>query len=99
MQYFTIAHYKDLNQLLGKYWHVRGLNSGGDYGYAIKDTIQFAIIRSRSLVDYVAHRDGDSEVSAIKSVIDTGHCLTFSFTEGYGNSVTLGKDKTIFYDG
>lgn len=77
MQYFTIAHYKDLNHLLGKYWHVRGLNSGGGYGFAIKDTIQFAIKRSRSLVDYISHRDGDSGVSAIKSVIDTDHYLTF----------------------
>lgn len=98
VQYFEINHYKDLNHLLGKYWHVRGLNSSGDYSFAIKDTIQFAIKRGKPLADYTVHHDGDSEVSAIKSVIDTGHCLTFSFTEGYGNSVTFGKDKTIFYD-
>ena len=98
VQYFKINQYKDQNHLLGKYWHVRGLNSSGDYSFAIKDTIKFAIKRGKPLADYTVHHDGDSEVSAIKSIIDTGHCLIFSFTEVYGNSVTFGKDKTIFYD-
>ena len=68
-----------------------------DYSFAIKDTIQFAIKRGKPLADYTVHvhHDGDSEVSAIKSMIDTGHCLTFSFTEGYGNLVTF---ETILYD-
>ena len=98
VQYFTINHYKDLNKLLGKYWHVRGINSSGDYGFVIKDTLQFAIKRCRSVPDYVAHHHDDSEVCVVKSLIDTGHCLTFNFTEGYGNSTTFGKDKNIFYD-
>ena len=61
----------------------------------IKNTIQFAIRRCKPLADYIVHHDGDNEVSAIKSVNDTGHCLIFSFT---GTSVTFGKDKIIFYD-
>ena len=38
---YTISSYDDLDDLLGKNWHVRGLNPAGDFCYPILDTIRF----------------------------------------------------------
>lgn len=35
VQYYGIDQYRDLDHLLGINWHVRGINSQGDYGYAV----------------------------------------------------------------
>ena len=39
-QYYRIGHYRDLNPLLGTRWHYRGLNSNGDYFYAVLETVE-----------------------------------------------------------
>ena len=52
IQYYIINHYKDLYPLLGINWHVRGINNNGDYGYAIKETVEFCIRKSRKLIVY-----------------------------------------------
>ena len=49
IQHYTIKHYRDLNPLLGKNWHFRGLNVNADYGYVILETLD-AIIDANSLV-------------------------------------------------
>ena len=53
VQYYGIDEYRDLNNLLGNNWHVRGLNSHGDYGYAIKNTVQFYVKKYRPLTEYI----------------------------------------------
>ena len=40
---YTISSYNDLDDLLGRNWHVRGLNPAGDCCYPILDTIHFYI--------------------------------------------------------
>ena len=40
---YKLKNYADLNHLLGRDWHFRGLNANGDYGYAVLDTIDFYI--------------------------------------------------------
>ena len=40
-QHYKIIHYKDLNHLLGYNWHVRGINSNGDYGYVVVYIVDF----------------------------------------------------------
>ena len=92
-QHYKIMHYKDLNHLLGQNWHVRGINSGGDYGYVVLDTVDFYLRRNRSLVEYICSQNGPEAHS-----IDTGYSLIFSFVFNYGSSDTFGKDNTVFYD-
>ena len=95
IQHYTIKHYEDLNPLLGKNWHYRGLNSNGDYGYVVLETIDFCIRKCKPLEEYVpAQEDG---VSPCVSFIHTGYILAFSFICGYGSLSTFGKDKKIFY--
>lgn len=40
-QGYGIKTYKDLNELLGKQWHLRVANINGDFSYAMLQTIQF----------------------------------------------------------
>ena len=49
---YSISSYDDLDDLLGKNWHVRGLNPAGDCCYPILNTIRFYLRRRRSLVEY-----------------------------------------------
>ena len=87
-------HYKDLNHLLGKNWHVRGINSNGDYGYVVADIVDFYLQRNRPLLDYVCSLQN----CPTACTIDTGYSLTFSFVFNYGSSDTFGKDDIVFYD-
>ena len=86
-QHYKIMH---LNHLLGQNWHVRGINSGGDYGYVVLDTVNLYLRRNRSLVEYICSQNGPEAHS-----IDTGYSLIFSFVFNYGSSDTFGKDDTI----
>jgi len=43
VQHYKIRHYRDLDVLLGKNWHVRGINSNGDYGFVVCDTVDFCL--------------------------------------------------------
>lgn len=49
IQHYTIKHYKDLNTLLGKNWHYRGLNVNADYGYVITTTVDFYLRECKQL--------------------------------------------------
>ena len=40
----------------------------------------------------------DGEPSIIKSIVDTGHCLHFSFMQKYGDAETFGKNKKVLYN-
>jgi len=96
IQHYTIKEYKDLNDILGYNWHVRGINCNVDYGYAIKETINFYLRKCRDLVEFLPPSPGNFNIHSIN--IDAGYTLTFIFTAGYGNARTFGKDKVIFYD-
>ena len=39
VQHYTIKCYQDLNPILGKNWHFRGLNVNADYGYVVLETV------------------------------------------------------------
>ena len=67
-QYYKIQCYRDLNPLLGSYWHYRGLNANGDYCYAVLETVEYYIRKGLSLVEYYP---GNGTVSSSK--VDTGH--------------------------
>ena len=100
IQRYKIRKFSDLNSLLGNSWHFRGLNSRGDYGYVILETVEFYLRKSKRLSEYVpcpaARSDGNCGVRNVST--DTGYTLTFTFVVGYGTPVTFGKDKTVFYN-
>lgn len=98
VQHYTIKHYHDLNPLLGKNWHFRGLNVNADYGYVLLETVDFYLRKCRPLEEYMPSQEQyDESPSTCMSLVDTGHHLTFSFVCGYGSRSTFGKDKKIFY--
>jgi len=98
VQHYTIKRYQDLNPLLGKNWHYRGLNVNADYGYVILETVEFYLRKCKPLEEYVPSQEQDDESPSTRiSVFDTGHHLTFNFVCGYGSRSTFGKDKKVFY--
>lgn len=39
IQHYKLKNYANLNHILGKNWHFRGLKANGDYGYVVLETI------------------------------------------------------------
>lgn len=95
VQHYKIHYYHDLNPLLGKNWHYRGLNANGDYGYVILETVDFYLRKCKPLQEYIPGEQDDEPPRV--SLVNTGHQLTFTFVCGYGSRTTFGKDKDIFY--
>ena len=95
IQHYKIRNYQDLDPFLGSYWHFRGLNINGDYGYVQLDTVNFCFRKSRSLVEYFPPSSDDQPPS--KTFTDTGHILSFSFVCKDGIGSTFGKDKKNFF--
>lgn len=79
IEHFTISKYQDLNQILGTGWHVRGVNSNGDFSCVILDTVEFYIYKRRSITEY---RLG---VPPLQVHIPTGYILVFTFVKGDGS--------------
>ena len=48
---YTIKNYSDLDEFLGRKWFIRGLNSNGDFCYAILKTVCFSLSQKPTLVD------------------------------------------------
>lgn len=92
-QYYKIRHYCDLNPLLGSRWHYRGLNTNGDYCYAVLETIECCIRKGPSVMEYYPDNDNVSS-----SKLDTGYVVCFCFVCKYGNATTFGKDRNIFFE-
>jgi len=64
IQYYKVTNYWDLNHLLGANWHFRCININGDYGYVIKDTLEFCIRKSRPLAEYICSSSDDSLIQS-----------------------------------
>ena len=97
VQHYIINQYEDLNPFLGSYWRFRGLNTNGDYGYVLLDTVDFCLRKARSLVEYYPPMASSAdEQSPSKTFTDTGHVLSFYFVCKYGTGTTFGKDKNNF---
>ena len=47
VMHFSISSYSDLVPILGKNWHVRGINEVGDCCYVILETVRFYLRRRR----------------------------------------------------
>ena len=88
---YKITSYKDLDSLLGKNWHVRGLNSNGDFCYVILNTLEFYLHKRKDLIEYLPTSEG----SAV-SVREQGYTLIFTFIRRDGTPDMFGKDSFIF---
>ena len=84
----TIKTYKDLDPLLEKDWHWRGLNEAGDFCYVLLHTVEFYIYHKRSLKEFFP------SMTTIER--DLGYGLIFSFVRGDGVPSQFGTDHNIF---
>lgn len=88
---YKITSYKNLDPLLGKNWHVRGLNSNGDFCYVILNTLEFYLHKRKPLIEYLPTSEGPAV-----SVRELGYTLIFTFIRGDGTPDMFGKDSSIF---
>jgi len=95
-QRYKINHFRDLNPLFGQHWHFRGLNTNGDYGYVVLETVEFYLHSRRKLVEYLPPTSASASIT--EKSTDIGYVLTFCFVRGFGTQSTFGKDRTIFYE-
>lgn len=91
IQRFCIQKYQDLNGLLGKDWHFRGLNSNGDFRYIILSTVEFYLYNRRPIKEYFP---SDSCPEPLERTL--GNMLVFTFVKGDGTPAQFGKDRNIF---
>ena len=74
------------------------MNSQGDFGYIVLDTVEFYLHRSRPLPQYFPSVSSSEELFTL-SLLDTHvqdiRILTFCFVLDYGTSNTFGKDKEV----
>lgn len=78
---YTIKNYSDLDEFLGSKWYIRGLNSRGDFCYAILKTVCFYLSRKRPLVDFYPE-----DQHCKKNIYHRGYSLVFTFVREDGVS-------------
>jgi len=89
---YRIAQFSDLDELLGKGWHFRGLNPAGDYCYVYPGTAEYYLRRRRPITHFLPTDNG---VPA-KASIPQGYMLYFTFVRGDGTPFDFGKNNSIF---
>lgn len=81
---YTVQRYQDLDELLGKNWHYRGINDNGDFCYAILETIEFYIYRRRAIQEYTPFMNSSGTIIPEKKHRNTGYMLAFCFVRSNG---------------
>ena len=79
-EHYTVSQYSDLDDLLGKNWHIKGINSAGDFAYAILQSVDFYLRKKQPLVEFVPDGSGGTK----KHLQEQGYTLVFSFIIGDG---------------
>ena len=79
--YLGVFNLSVLDNLFGKNWHFRIVNSNRDFAYIVQDTVVFKLIERRPLIDY--KEDGS------KQFIHRGFVLVFKFVKDRGNAIDL----------
>ena len=69
---YGITKYSDLDPLLGKSWHLRVLNQGGDFCYCAKESVQYYLHKRKSVEEV----DQDGKVVRCSR---GGYVLVFKF--------------------
>lgn len=91
---YKIQAYSDLDFLLGRNWHYRGINKHGDYAYVALDSIEFYLRKRPNIVEYMPPQLAFNTITATHT--DAGYSLTFTFVRRCGNASTFGKNSDIF---
>ncbi len=91
VQHYKIKQYQDRLSSRSKLAY-RGLNSSGDFGYVILNTVDFYIYTAHTLTEYFSSPSFIPQ----KSTRHMGHILIFCFIRGDGTPSMFGKDKNIF---
>ena len=87
---YGISEYSDLDELLGKQWHMRIDNTFGDFAYAIKETIRYHVIQPKSLLDFEVTRDSSGELKFSPFFIEQPTTLIFRYVRKDDNKAKLG---------
>ena len=80
-----MAKYSDLDELLGKRWHIRVVNVNGDFSYAILETIRFYLTQPRPLLDIDFKQNGTDELEFVPVYSEQQKSIVFMFVRGDGN--------------
>ena len=92
VQHYSITQYQDLDPLLGKNWHYRGLNINGDFCYVLLDTVEYYLYHRRPIRGYVP-----GQPRPVLQSHEMGDMLVFTFVKENGTPDRFGKDKNIFF--
>ena len=79
---YTISHFKNLEDLLGKQWHLRILNDKGDYCYVMLHTISFYLSKGQSIKEYGVNINGGGTYSFQETFLEQNTFLVFCFVWG-----------------
>ena len=79
-QVYTVTNFSKFNDILGKRWYIRGLNSSGDFCYVKLSTVEFYLKHLSGKTDYQFSSDG----TLCKNKFGAGYCLVFSFVREDG---------------
>ena len=91
-QQYQLKNYHDLDPLLDRNWHFRGLNSSGDYAFVVLNTVTYSIHKRRKITECYPSHHGDNVPQ--DHMQDTGYALKFCFVRTYGNHLHLEKTNT-----
>lgn len=89
---YRITQYSDLDDLLGKEWHYRGLNCAGDFCFVVPETTEYYLRRRRPMRHFIP----DSNGVAVKTSTPQGYALHFTFIRGDGTPTDFGTKSAIF---
>lgn len=76
---YGINRYSDLDSLLGKGWHLRVLNRGGDFCYCHRQSVQYYLHQRKGIEEF------DQEGKVFRSSRG-GYVLVFKFVRMDGTS-------------
>ena len=86
---YTIEHHEDLDDVLGKKWHLRVVNEAGDFSYVILETISFHLSKGRPVLEYDVTKKADGTLQLSPTYIEQPPSLIFKFVRGDGNKKKL----------
>lgn len=90
--WYRITQYSDLDDILGKGWHFRGLNSAGDFCFVVPGTTEYYLRCRRPMNHFIPDNNG----VPVKTCIPQGYSLHLTFIRGDGTPSDFGKNSTIF---
>ena len=86
---YSIEHYEDLNDVLGKMWHIRVVNETEDFSYVILEMVSFHLSKGQPILEYDVTKKADGTLQLSPTYIEQPPSLIFKFVRGDGNKKKL----------